>query len=234
MNSASCKGMATTVTAAHHSIWRHLYDSMHAAQKPSKLKFVTLDKESNMSTLWRREEFLRICSKEELAEKAQEIEVIQSQEARYKLDPGSFFENLFWGRRQDGEAINEDMQNVYVLEFQRSTDRDEEFLEVKEAEANEQQKSIIGALKAAAPEFEFEKINFVMDNRASVVESDFYTKLKKLDVQEGKKDKLFADCVTRVCKAHNRVIVTFLQQVQGGVRPTTEGSRENIGHDVHV
>ena len=23
--------MATTVTAAHHSIWRHLYDSMHAA-----------------------------------------------------------------------------------------------------------------------------------------------------------------------------------------------------------
>jgi len=49
---------------------------MHAAQKPkSKLKFVTLDKESNMSTLWRREESRRICSKEELAEKAQDIEV---------------------------------------------------------------------------------------------------------------------------------------------------------------
>jgi len=112
-----------------------------------------------MSTLWRREEFLRICSKEELAEKAQAIEVtipvLQSQEARYNLDPGSFFENLFWGRRSDGDAINEDMQMVYVLEFQRSTDRDEEFLEVKEAEANEQHKSIIGALKAAAPEWEF-------------------------------------------------------------------------------
>ena len=40
--------MATTVTAAHHSIWRHLYDSVHAAQKPkSKPKFVTLDKEQN-------------------------------------------------------------------------------------------------------------------------------------------------------------------------------------------
>jgi len=67
--------MATTVTAAHHSIWRHLYDSMHAAQKPkSRLKFVTLDKESNISTLWRREEFLRICSKKKLAEKAQDID----------------------------------------------------------------------------------------------------------------------------------------------------------------
>jgi len=54
INSAGCEGMATTVTAAHHPIWRHLYDSMHAAKKPkSKLKFVTLDKESNMSTLWR-------------------------------------------------------------------------------------------------------------------------------------------------------------------------------------
>ena len=76
INSAGCDGIATTVTAAHHFIWRRLCDNMHAAQKPkSKLKFVTLDKESNMSTLWRREEFLRICSKEELEEKAQDIQV---------------------------------------------------------------------------------------------------------------------------------------------------------------
>ena len=48
----------------------------YAAQKPrSKLKFVTFDKESNMSTLWRRDKFLRICSKEDLTEKAQDIEV---------------------------------------------------------------------------------------------------------------------------------------------------------------
>jgi len=92
--------MATTVTVAHHSILRHLYDSMHAAQKPkSKLKFVTLDKESKISTLWRREEFLRICSKEDLAEKAQDMEVTilvkKSQEARYNLDPGFSFVNCF-------------------------------------------------------------------------------------------------------------------------------------------
>jgi len=48
-DSAGCKGIATTVTAAHHSIWRHLYDSMHAAQKPtSKHKFLALDKERNL------------------------------------------------------------------------------------------------------------------------------------------------------------------------------------------
>jgi len=74
----------------------------------------------------------------------------------------------------------------------------------------------------------------VVGNRVSVVESDLYTKLKKLDIQEGKKDKLFADHVTQVYEAHNRVIVSFLQQVQGGERPTTEGSRKNIGHSMHV
>ena len=83
-------------------------------------------------------------------------------------------------------------------------------------------------------EWEFEQINFVVGNHGSVVESDFYTKLKKLDIQEGKKDKLFADHVTQVCEAHNQVIVSFLRQVQGRMRPTTEGSRENIGHKVHV
>jgi len=55
-------------------------------------------------------------------------------------------------------------------------------------EANEQHKSIISALKTAAPEWEFEQINFVVGNRGSVVESDFYTKLKKLDIQERKKE----------------------------------------------
>ena len=87
-----------------------------------------------MSTLWRREEFLRICSKEELAEKAQGIEVSipvkKSQEARYNLDSGSFFVNRFWGRRPDGVAINEALKIVYILEFKPLTDRDEGFLEV--------------------------------------------------------------------------------------------------------
>ena len=162
------------------------------------------------------------------------IPVKKSQEARYNLDPESFFVNRFWGRRPDGVSINEALQIGYILEFKSSTDRDEGFLEVKEAESNEQHKSIIGALKVAFPEWEFEHFKFVVDNRRSVFESDFYTKLKKLDIQEGKKDKLFADHVTRVCEAHIRVIVSFLQQVQGGTRPTKEESRENIGHNVHV
>ena len=124
INSAGCEGMAMTVTAAHHSILRHLYTSMHAAKNPKdKLKFVTLIKESNMSTLWRREVFLRICSEEDLSEKTQAIEatkpVQKRQEMRYNFDPVSSFINCFGGRRLDEVAINENLQIVYILEFKR-------------------------------------------------------------------------------------------------------------------
>ena len=74
----------------------------------------------------------------------------------------------------------------------------------------------------------------MVGNRGSVLKIDLYTKLNKLDVQEGKKDKLFADHVTQICEAHNWVIVSFLQQVHGGMRPTTQESRQNIDHNVHV
>jgi len=75
INIAFYNGMATTVTAAHHFIWRHLYASMQAAQTPaSKLRFVTPDEESSMSTLWQEEEFEQICSRVSLTEKAADIE----------------------------------------------------------------------------------------------------------------------------------------------------------------
>jgi len=75
INSAFCDGMATTVTAAHHLIGRHLYASMQAAQTPaSKLRFVTPDKESSMNKLWQEEEFEQICSRDPLTEKAADIE----------------------------------------------------------------------------------------------------------------------------------------------------------------
>ena len=152
--------MARTVTAGHHFIWRHLYASTQAAQTPaSKLRFVTPDKESSMNTCWQEEEFKQICSRELLTEKAADLEktisVKEHEMKRYDFDPTMFSENGFWNRRPDGIVINKNHRTVYILEFKRSSDRNEDFLRVKEdeARANEQHKSIIEALRAAAPEW---------------------------------------------------------------------------------
>ena len=53
-------------------LW-HIGSGLHVStgcRKVYAVSFVTLDKESNMSTLWRREVFRRICSEEDLTEKA--------------------------------------------------------------------------------------------------------------------------------------------------------------------
>jgi len=44
---------------------------------------------------------------------------------------------------------------------------DQGFLEVQEAEANEQRKSIMSELRAAALTCEFEQVNFVVGNSAA-------------------------------------------------------------------
>jgi len=91
--------------------------------------------------------------------------------------------------------------SLHSLGFKQTSDRNEDFLRVKEDEANEQHKSIIEALEAAAPEWMFELIGFVAGMRGAVVEDDFYNKLGKLNVQQEKKSDFVGACATHMRRA---------------------------------
>jgi len=112
--------------------------------------------------------------------------------------------------------------------------RTTDFLRVKEDEADEQNKSIIEVLKAAALKRMFEKINFVAGRRGAVVEDDFYSKLEKLNVQAGGKDKILLAHVQRICEAHDTVIRSYYQQIHGSSGADATTSMENIGEQVYV
>ena len=101
-------------------------------------------------------------------------------------------------------------RTLYILEFKRSSDRNKGFLRVKEDDANEQHRSIIEALRAAAKEWTFEPINFVAGRRGAVVEDDFNNKLKKLNVQAGKRDKILLAHVQCICEAHDTYIYIYM------------------------
>ena len=103
-------------------------------------------------------------------------------------------------------------------------------MEVKEDEANEQHKSIIEALKAAAPEWTFEPMNFVAGRRGAVVEDDFY----RLSVQAGKKDKILATHVQHICEAHDTGIRSYYQQIHGSSGADATTSMVNLGEHVYV
>ena len=124
------------------------------------------------------------------AEIEKTIAVKEHEWARYDFNTTIFYENHFGNRRPDGIVINKYHRTLYILQFKRSSDRNKDFLREKEDEANEQHRSIIEALRAAAPEWTFEQINFVAGRRGAVVEDDFYNKLEKFNVQAGKRDKI--------------------------------------------
>ena len=91
-------------------------------------------------------------------------------------------------------------------------------------------------LRAVANEWVVEQINFVAGNRGSVMESDLYEKLEKLDVQAEKKDMTFSDHLTQVCEAHGQVISSYLQQIHGSPGTDARGSsqKNNIGENVYA
>jgi len=91
--------------------------------------------------LWQEEGFEQICSRELLTEKAADIEktivVKEHKSERYDFDPTMFYENRFWNQRPDGMVINKNYRTLCILEFKRSSDRNEDFFRVKEDEASE-------------------------------------------------------------------------------------------------
>jgi len=186
----------------------------------------------------RKPEFEQICSRESLTEKAADIEktitVKEHERERYDFDLTMFYENLFWNRRPDGIVIYKNHQTLYILEFKWSSDRNEDFLRVKKDEANEQHKSIIEALKAAALEWTFEQINFVAGRRGAVAKDDLYNKLERLNVQAGEKHKILAEHVQRICEVHDTVMRSYYQQIYGSSGADATTSMENIGEQVYV
>ena len=80
----------------------------------------------------------RIADGADIEKTAADIEKTKHDRARYDFDLTMFYENCFWNRRPDGIAINKYHRTLYILEFTRSSDRNEDFLSVKEDEASEQ------------------------------------------------------------------------------------------------
>jgi len=74
----------------------------------------------------------------------------------------------------------------------------------------------------------------VAGRRGAVVEDDFYNKLERLNVQAGKKDKILAAHVQRICEAHDTVIRSYYQQIHGSSGADATTSIENLGEQVYV
>jgi len=155
---------------------------------------------------------------------------------RHDFDQTTFHENNFCNRRPDGIVNNKIHQILYILEFKWSSDQNEDFLGVKDDEVNEQHKSIIEVLKAAAPEWTFEQpeIRLAAGRLCALMENDFYNKLKKLSIHAGKRDKILAAHVQHICEAYDTVIRSYYLQIHWSFGTDATTSMENLKERVYV
>ena len=65
--SAGCKGQKEVVTLAHNNVFRDLmFDIARHQKKTNARDFTTLGTEKTLGSLWEREEYSNMCSKEDL------------------------------------------------------------------------------------------------------------------------------------------------------------------------
>ena len=77
-------------------------------------------------------------------------------------------------------------------------------------------------------------MKIVAGRRGEVVEDNFYNKLERLSVQAGKRVKILAAHVQRMCEAHVTVIRSCYQQVHGSSGADATTSIENIREQAYV
>ena len=65
--------------------------------------------------------------------------------------------------------------------------------------------------------------------RGAVAVNDFYNKLERLNVKSGKRDKILAAHVQRICEAHNTVMRSYYQQIHESSGTDATTLMENIG-----
>jgi len=89
-----------------------------------------------MNTLWQEEESEQICSREFLTEEAAEFEKtisVKEHKRNTMISTRQCFVKKNCKQRPDGVAINKNHRTLCILKLKRSSNRNEDFLGVKQA-----------------------------------------------------------------------------------------------------
>jgi len=74
----------------------------------------------------------------------------------------------------------------------------------------------------------------VAGRRGAIVGDNLYNKFETMSAQAGKRDKILAVHVQRICEAHRTVIQCYYQQIYGSSEADATTSMENLREQVYV
>jgi hypothetical protein len=118
------------------------------------MRLLTIETESRLGTLWDQEGCSQFCSKEELWEAAKDEEMkIPWAEAHAGLPVPEEYQARFWSRRLDGIGLDTTAKDTttkefLAIEFKRTQDVKNDYVQRATVVAQKQYKSLLAGLQA--------------------------------------------------------------------------------------
>jgi hypothetical protein len=128
------------VTAAHNACIRELLQEVNVHGKADRhTKLLTIETESRLGTLWDQEACNQFCSKEEMWEAARDEEMkILWRAANEGPTVPEEHQERFWRRKLDGIGLDTATKEFLTIEFKRTQDARNNYVESATAVAQEQ------------------------------------------------------------------------------------------------
>ena len=247
ISSAGCKGQTEVVTLAHNNVFRDLmFDIARHQKKKSDKDFTTLGTEKSLSSLWEREEYINMCSKEDL------WRAVAEDEANTPLESGAMVQaavhredelkRRFWDKRPDGMVLDKENKICYVMEFKRAFERYGGAQEKARRKAERQHDNLVRGLNKALEggEWRAALVIFVGGMCGSVEEKVFNANMELLGVIESERHAIRKRHVWKLLEEQDRVLRSYYAQRDGcdggerGTQGQTGLGREHVGHGVYI
>ena len=247
ISSAGCKGQTEVVTLAHNNVFRDLmFDIARHQKKKSDKDFTTLGTEKSLSSLWEREEYINMCSKEDLWRAVAEDEANTPLESGAKVQAAVHREDelkrRFWDKRPDGMVLDKENKICYVMEFKRAFERYGGAQEKARRKAERQHDNLVRGLNKALEggEWRAALVIFVGGMCGSVEEKVFNANMELLGVIESERNAIRKRHVWKLLEEQDRVLRSYYAQRdgfdggEGGTQGQTGLGREHVSHGLYI
>ena len=209
IQSAGCLVQKEVVAAAHNACIQELLQEVNVHGKADRhMRLLTIETENRLGTLWDQEECNQFCSKEELWEAARDEEMKISWRAANEGPPEEQYQERFWRRRLDGIGLDTATKEFLAIEFKRTQDARNKYVERATAVAQEQYKSLLAGLQAVGQVklWKVQQRMFVGGTCGSIHVESFNRNMKALGVLESKWDPICKKLVRRLLEEQDKVL----------------------------
>jgi len=240
IQSAGCKSQKKSVIGANNRCWKYLIGAISTHGEATRnLEFIGGDKDKQLEKLWAETKIGDILPWDEIVDEAEGL-IVSDQVIRRALeddraakkqeddqeedrdDTDTYMETIFGRRRPDSIAVEWSSKVLYILEFKRTSDQQQDYRERGEARARAQHDILVKSLENVAGEavgensgWKIKLVVFVGGTCGSVHVQTFNNNLKELGVLESKRHTIRRGLVHKLLYAQDTVLCSYFAQRSG-------------------